>query len=325
MTNTLHRNKLPQLAGQTLLTDGGLETTLVFHEDIDLPLFAAYILLENMEGREILRRYYERYVDIAERAGTGFVLESPTWRCSKGWGAKLGHDENAIERFNREAIELLADIRRKTGPRKPVVISGCIGPRGDGYVPEGLMTIEEAEQYHRHQIGVLAATAADMVTAVTMNYTAEAIGIARAAETSGIPPVVSFTLETDGRLPSGQSLRDAIREVDAATDSAPAYYMINCAHPDHFADIVLDDGSEWTSRIRGLRANASRKSHAELDASATLDDGNPEELGRDYASLTGLLPNVTVFGGCCGTDHRHVDAIARYCCCETAGLQDSIH
>jgi homocysteine S-methyltransferase len=273
----------------------------------------------------MLRRYYERYIDIAERVGTGFVLESPTWRCSKGWGAKLGHDENAIERFNREAIELLAGMRRKIGPPGPVVISGCIGPRGDGYVPEGLMTIEEAEEYHRHQIGVLAATAADMVTAVTMNYTAEAIGIARAAETAGIPSVVSFTLETDGRLPSGQSLHDAIREVDAATDSAPAYYMINCAHPDHFAGILSDDGSEWTSRIRGLRANASRKSHAELDASETLDDGNPEELGRDYATLTGLLPNVAVFGGCCGTDHRHVDAIARYCCYETADLQDSTH
>lgn len=132
----------------------------------------------------------------------------------------------------------------------------------------------------------------------------------RAARAAGMPVVISFTLETDGHLPSGQSLAEAIRETDAATDGAPAYYMINCAHPSHFRD-RLAEGSDWRSRIRGLRANASRLSHAELDEATELDEGNPDELGADYRELRLLLPELAVFGGCCGTDHRHVEAIAR--------------
>lgn len=314
MAQTLYRNNLPQLSGQTLLTDGGIETTLIFHEGIELPLFAAYVLVDDDTGREALRHYYRRFIDIAEDAGTGFILESPTWRCSRDWGAGLGHDQDTVARLNREAIGLMGGLRGDAKTRGPVVISGCIGPRGDGYAPDSRMTAEEAEDYHRHQIEAFAATEADMVTAVTMTYAAEATGIARAAKAAGIPAAISFTLETDGHLPSGQPLDDAIREIDASTARGPAYYMINCAHPDHFADVLQDDGSGWTSRIRGLRANASRQSHAQLDEAETLDDGNPDELGRDYASLTRLLPNLSIFGGCCGTDHRHVRAIAHFCC-----------
>jgi homocysteine S-methyltransferase len=314
MTDTLYRNNLPQLADRAFLTDGGIETTLIFHEGIDLPLFAAYVLVEDSEGREALRHYYSRFIDIARISGTGIILESPTWRCSKGWGKQLGHDESAVALYNRDAIELLADLRRSADIDAPIVISGCIGPRGDGYSVEGRMTPDEAELYHRHQIDALAATEADIVTAVTMTYAAEAVGIARAAKAAGIPVAISFTLETDGHLPSGQPLSEAIREVDAQTGGAPAYYMINCAHPDHFADVLEDDGSCWTARIWGLRANASRKSHAELDECDTLDEGDPDELGRDYALLKKRLPNLSVYGGCCGTDHRHVSAIARNCC-----------
>lgn len=190
----------------------------------------------------------------------------------------------------------------------PFVISGCIGPRGDGYAPDLQMAPDEAEAYHCHQVGAFAGTETDMVTAVTMTHTGEALGLARAAERAGLPVVISFTLETDGRLPSGQPLGEAIQEVDEETGRAPAYYMINCAHPEHFADVLEDDGSGWTTRIRGLRANASRKSHAELDESETLDDGDPDELGRDYALLVARLPSLSVYGGCCGTDHRHISA-----------------
>ena len=243
MTYPIHRNDLPQLAGRTLLTDGGLETTLVFHEGYDLPLFAAYVLLENEQGREALRHYFRRFIEIAEETGSGFILESPTWRCSKDWGAQLGHDKDAIARLNRKAIDLMADLRNEADTQEPIVISGCIGPRGDGYTPEARLTPDEAEAYHRHQIETFAATEADMVTAVTMTHTGEAIGIARAAKAAGIPVAISFTLETDGCLPSGETLADAIRKTDAATGSAPAYYMINCAHPDHFADILKEDGT----------------------------------------------------------------------------------
>ncbi|MAZ16688.1 homocysteine S-methyltransferase family protein [Oricola sp.] len=315
MTTATYRSNLPQMNGRTLLTDGGIETTLIFHEGFDLPLFASYVLLDDdTRGRKALRDYYARYIDIARDTRSGFVLESPTWRCSRDWGAKLGHDADAIASFNRKAIVLMEELRQQAGIDEPIVVSGNIGPRGDGYAPDTQMTPEEAEAYHRHQIETFAGTGADMVSAVTMTHAGEAIGIARAAKAAGIPVAISFTVETDGHLPSGQPLGEGILETDAATGDAPAYYMINCAHPDHFKHVLADDGRDWTSRIRGIRANASRMSHAELDESETLDDGNPDELGVDYANLSAALPNLRVFGGCCGTDHRHVRAIAAWCC-----------
>ncbi|MAS04761.1 MAG: homocysteine S-methyltransferase [Ahrensia sp.] len=315
MTTATYRANLPQMNGRTLLTDGGIETTLIFHEGFDLPLFASYVLLDDgARGRKALRDYYARYIDIARDTRSGFVLESPTWRCSRDWGARLGHDADRIAAFNRDAIALMEELRRDAGIDEPIVISGNIGPRGDGYAPETHMTAEVSEAYHRHQVETFAGTGADMIGAVTMTHTGEAIGIVRAARAAGIPVAISFTVETDGRLPSGQPLGEAISETDAATGNAPAYYMINCAHPDHFKHVLADDGSGWTSRIRGIRANASRMSHAELDQSEALDDGNPDELGVDYANLSAALPNLRVFGGCCGTDHRHVRAIAAWCC-----------
>ncbi len=193
-----------------------------------------------------------------------------------------------------------------------MVLSGCIGPRGDGYNPDTAMSAAEAEDYHAEQIATFRDTEADMVSAITMTNVEEAIGIARAAAAAGMPSVISFTLETDGKLPTGQSLKDAILEVDRATGAAPAYFMINCAHPTHFAG-ALEAGEPWVKRIRGLRANASKMSHAELDASTQLDDGDPAVLGHEHADLVKQFPHITVLGGCCGTDHRHVAAIAHAC------------
>ncbi|MGP1396534.1 MAG: homocysteine S-methyltransferase family protein [Inquilinaceae bacterium] len=310
--SSLAARALPQLSGAPFLTDGGIETSLIFHDGIDLPLFAAFVLLENEAGRDSLRRYYRPYLETAEASGAGFILESPTWRASRDWGEKLGRDADTVARLNRTAIDLLAELRDGYAGRGPVVISGCVGPRGDGYSPATMMTGAEARAYHAHQIDTFAQTAADMVTAITMTHAGEAIGVAAAAWATGLPVALSFTVETDGRLPSGQALGDAIAEVDAATDGYPAYYMINCAHPSHFDETVRAGGA-WTARIRGVRANASRLSHAELDAAETLDDGDPAALGQDYATLKTLLPNLTVFGGCCGTDHRHVQAMAKAC------------
>ena len=190
------------------------------------------------------------------------------------------------------------------------MISGCVGPRGDGYVIGETMSAEEAEAYHSTQIGTFAETAADLVTAITMTYADEAVGVVRAARAAGMPVVISFTVETDGRLPSGQSLGEAIEEVDVRTDGYAAYFMVNCAHPSHF-DSVLEPGSGWTDRVMGLRANASRLSHAELDEAEELDVGNPEELALEYVALRERLPQLTVLGGCCGTDHRHIEAMSR--------------
>jgi S-methylmethionine-dependent homocysteine/selenocysteine methylase len=299
------------MRGDLFLTDGGIETTLVFHEGVTLPFFASFDLLKSEDGTAVLRRYFARYAELARSFDLGLVLETATWRANPDWGAKLGHDGASLAELNRRSVELLLDVRREYETwRSPIVISGNLGPRGDGYTPSARMTSAEAAAYHSEQIEVFAGTEADMVAALTMNYTEEAIGIARAARAAGMPVAISFTTETDGTLPSGRTLGDAIEETDDATGGYPAYYMINCAHPSHLPG-AFERGGSWLDRVSGLRANASRRSHKELDESPDLDEGNPEELGLEYRELREVLRNLRVVGGCCGTDHRHVAAIAR--------------
>jgi len=308
-----YRHPLPQLDGRLFLTDGGLATTLIFHEGWNLPIFQAFTLLESERGRAALRAYFDRYVPLAVKQGMGFVLESPTWRANPDWGAKIGYGQQALANINRAAIDLMREVRQAyETERTPIVISGCIGPRGDGYDPDKVMSVADALAYHAWQIGVLREAGADFVSAFTMNNINEALGVARAAQAAQIPCVISFTVETDGRLPTGDSLADAIEAVDAATERAPTYYMINCAHPTHF-ERVLDRDAAWLTRLRGLRANSSRRSHAELDNATELDTGNPEELGAQYGDLLRRFPHINVLGGCCGTDHRHVERISLAC------------
>jgi S-methylmethionine-dependent homocysteine/selenocysteine methylase len=291
------------------LTDAGMETALIFHQGQDLPSFATFPLLETEAGREALRAYYEPFLELARTRGTGFILGGCTWRASADWGAGLGYDSDAIAAVNRHAIEFVDDLRAHApASAHPVLLEAPIGPRGDAYAPSSLMTAEEAQRYHSAQMHTLSDTPVDLITALTVTYTDEAIGMVRAARAAGLLVAVSFTVETDGRLPSGQTLRAAIEQVDAATDGAPLHYMINCAHPTHFAG-ALADGGRWTGRIRGLRANASTRSHAELDESEDLDDGDPADLAERHIALRGALPNLTILGGCCGTDIRHVTRI----------------
>lgn len=308
--------RLPQENGGWFLTDAGIETVLIFQDGIALPEFAAFVLLESQAGRASLLRYFRRYLDLAAQTpGAGFILESPTWRAGFDWGRRLGFDATAMRRINRDAIALMRDLEAEYSARIPgrIVVSGCVGPRGDGYVAGAPMALDDAERAHRPQVEALAAAGADMITAVTMTTSAEAIGVARAAARAGRASAISFTVETDGRLPSGEHLSMAIDAVDAdaaeAGRAAPAYFMLNCAHPSHFAH-VLEGLGERRARLRGLRANASRLSHAELDAATELDSGNPQELGADYARLQGSWRSLRILGGCCGTDHRHVAAMA---------------
>lgn len=307
---SLYRHQLPQLAGYPFITDSGLETTLVFHDGMDLPCFASFPLLETEAGRKRLQDYFQTHIDIARRSKAGFLLEAPTWRANRDWGARMGYSPQRLEEINRYCIHFLDQIRA-ANPDMTIVISGNLGPRGDGYNPEFMMTPQQAELYHSEQINVFAATQADLVSAFTLSYSAEAIGVTRAAQKANIPVVISFTVETNGKLITGQSLRDAIAEVDNATDGGPAYYMINCAHPSHFEQVL--EGDDWLQRIYGVRANSSRKSHAELDEATELDAGNPQQLGQEYRQLKARLINLSVYGGCCGTDHRHVDQIGKSC------------
>jgi len=309
-----YRNALPQLNGDLFLSDGGIETTLIFLDGQDLPHFAAFHLFKTAEGTNALRKYFRVYGALARKLSTGLILETPSWRANPDWAGKLGYSADALAEVNRKSVRLLEEIRSEYETNwAPIVISGCLGPRGDGYVPDRAMSVSDAENYHRAQVQTFAETAADLVTAITMNYVEEAVGIARAARRSNVPVVISFTVETDGNLPTGQSLGDAIKQVDDATSGYPAYFMINCAHPSHFDKVVRGDEA-WAARIRGLRANASTMSHAELNEAPTLDAGNPAELGRQYAALRKRqLKQLNIMGGCCGTDHRHVEQIATAC------------
>ena len=307
----MYRNALPQLNGEVFLTDSGLETDLIFNEGFDLPEFASFVLVDDARGRGALAVYFRRHADIAVQHGCGVILEAPTWRASRDWGARIGYPAAELRRVNESAAALLSQVRSEyldAAASSPVVISGCIGPRADAYRPAERMGEGEAEDYHSEQIAILAATEVDLVHAMTITYAAEAIGIARAAAGAGIPAVISFTTEIDGRLPDGASLADAVAAVDAATGGSPAYYGVNCAHPSHFASAL--PGDLIGARLRSIRANASKMSHAELDESPALDAGDPAELADDYLRLHAEHPSISILGGCCGTDARHVQAIA---------------
>ncbi len=304
------RSALPQLSGERFLTDAGVETDLIFNHGIEIREFAAHTLLPTPEGRAALTRYYEGFLDLANDRQTGFILDSATWKAHAHWAKSLGADTAELRAANEESIRFIADLRaRYSANAKPIVLSAIVGPCGDAYRPDGNISMEAAEDYYSEQLGWLAATEADMISAMTFNQAGEAAGLARAARSVGMPIMISFTVETNGALPTGQSLADAIAQVDETTDSFPSYYMINCAHPDHFTGVLQD--APWARRIRGVRANASRKSHAELNESPTLDAGDPQELASQYRQLADRMPWLNVFGGCCGSDLRHVTAIAR--------------
>lgn len=301
------------LTQQPFLTDSGLETTLVFHDGLELPCFAAFTLLQTDEGRDRLRTYYREHMQLASSHGAGFILEAPTWRANPDWALELNLTLETLAKLNHRAIADMKQLQMQF-TAVPSLVSGCLGPRGDGYSVDTKMSIIQAQDYHGQQIEWLRAAGVDLISAMTLNYVDEAIGIVAAANAAQLPVVISFTVETDGLLPDGTALADAIAAVDAASEQAgivaPLYYMINCAHPQHFKDVL---GGSWLTRVRGVRANASTCSHAELDAATELDAGHPEQLGLDYRALQQQLPALRVYGGCCGTDMRHIREIASAC------------
>ncbi|MEM9426206.1 MAG: homocysteine S-methyltransferase family protein [Pseudomonadota bacterium] len=289
-----------------------METYFVFNKGYDLPCFSAAVLLDTAQGRADLAEYFERFIAIAKQAGRGFILDAPTWRAGAAWAGPLGQTLDAVIETNARAVSFVADVRASHETEDcPILINGLVGPSGDAYAPDTEISQQDALQIHAPQIHALGKAGVDMITALTLTHAGEAIGIVQSAKEIDVPVAIAFTLETDGRLPSGQPLGEAIAEVDAATGNGPIYYMINCAHPDHFRHI-LDTDAAWTLRIGGIRSNASRMSHAELDNSEVLDDGDPVELGALSNALLSRLPNIRVLGGCCGTDHRHVGCMAAY-------------
>jgi S-methylmethionine-dependent homocysteine/selenocysteine methylase len=292
------------------LTDAGLETVLVFDEGFELPQFAAFPLVDSDDGRAALRRYYEPFLELARNRNVPLVLSAPTWRANADWGRLLGYEGEELADVNKRAVAFVEAVRDdvlEPAARGNVVVEGSVGPRSDAYSPTLLMDADEAERYHSVQLRTFADAGCAQATALTLTYPEEGIGIARAGRAAGIPIVVGFTVETDGRLPNGDSIEEAIVAVDDATDGAAEFFVINCAHPTHFAG-ALPEGESRT-RIRGLRANASTLSHAELDEADELDSGDPDDLAQRYVTLRHDLPELELVGGCCGTDIRHVTAI----------------
>lgn len=306
----MYRDALPQLGDEVFLTDSGIETDLIFNSGFELPEFAAFVLVDDEQGRAALTEYFQRHLEIAVRRGCGVILETPTWRASRDWGLLLGYDAAELRRVNAAAVTLVSGVCGGFTERAiaPMLVSGCVGPRSDGYLIPERMSEDEARAYHTEQTETLASTSVDLVHAMTLTYPAEATGIARAAAEASVPVVISFTTETNGRLPDGTSLEDAIGAVDKATGGAPAYYGVNCAHPAHFGSAL--PGGRVGERIRSVRANASKLSHAEIDQSSELDSGDAAELANDYVRLRARRPSLSVLGGCCGTDTRHIEAIA---------------
>jgi S-methylmethionine-dependent homocysteine/selenocysteine methylase len=306
---SIYRNNLPQMTGEIFLTDAGLETDLIFNKDIEIREFAAHTLLPEDKGRAALEDYLKGFLELADKTGTGIILDSPTWKAHMHWAQDLDATEGDLQSANQEAVDMIASLRKDfSNNTKPIVLNGVVGPRGDAYAPDQLLSVVESRNYHAQQLSWLAKTAVDMVTALTFTQADEATGFVLAAKDVSLPCVVSFTVETDGNLPTGQSMASAIEQVDKDSDGYAAYFMINCAHPDHFSHLLGDE--PWARRIRGIRCNASRMSHAELDECETLDDGNPHEFGSQYRQIKETMPWLNVFGGCCGSDLRHVTEIA---------------
>lgn len=295
---------------QLTLADGGIETDLIFHHGQILPDFSAFVLLDDDAGRAALRSYYVPYLQLASEQTLPLVLETPTWRASRDWLRLLGRPAGDVRRVNADAVRFVEELRREIAPDADVVVSGCVGPRADGDPGPASMTSDEAREYHGVQIDALATAGAARVAALTISYVAEAIGIVLAGRAAGIPTVVSFMVETTGELPDGTALGDAIDQVDEATARAADSFMVNCAHPSHIA-AALTAGGAWTTRISGVRANASTRSHAEMDDADDLDEGDPSAFAAQLIDLTAKLPSLHLLGGCCGTDLRHITEIAR--------------
>ncbi|RLJ41255.1 homocysteine S-methyltransferase [Litoreibacter meonggei] len=303
----VHRSNFPNIEAELFLAYVGMETDLLFNRGIDLPGFASYPLLETEKGRALLKEYFAGMIALGREKSVGIILESPTWVANRDRGSAIGYAPEKIMQLNQHAVALMSEVRSDHGD-VPTVISANIGPRDDAYAPSDQMSADEAEQYHSEQISALAETDVDVVSGYTLAYSAEAIGLVRAARRFGLPVVIAFTVETNGKLPTGATLETAISEVDDGTDGYTAYFMINCAHPDHFEQVLAD--GPWMQRIKGIVANASRCSHAELDEAEELDDGDPDELGNQLSQIRRQFPHIRVLGGCCGTDMRHMERIA---------------
>lgn len=301
----------PRLENKFYLTAGGTETEILYKWGYELPEFAMFTLLDDEEANECVRNMYRRYFEVAAKNNTGLVIEGHDYRASPDWAGKLGISLENLAEIQHRIINFLTDLKTEfDGKVSDVVITGGIGPRGDAYGTGGNISEAEAEDYHSVQLSTLKDTDADMAVALTFNNIPEAVGIVRAATKIGIPIGISLTLNTESRLSSGPSLREAIEAIDENTDEGAAWYGTNCSHPLEFEPAISEEGA-WRQRLRLIRPNAAKMEKISLCKLGHLEDGDPIELGAQMGDVASRFPSVDIIGGCCGTDERHLNEIAK--------------
>lgn len=301
---------LPQLNGRLMTSAAGFETWLQYVDGFKLRHFCAFELLNDPRGVSCLRDYHRTVVEAAVANGFGVINEGLHYRASRDWGELIGFSREALEEINIRGIEFYREfVREYDSPETPMLVGGAIGPRGDAYNIGRTPDAAESEDYHAEQIATFRKAGADLVTAMTFSSVEEAIGVARAAKAAELPVVVSFFVARGGRLRGGETLEEAISRVDEASDGAPAYYMVNCTYPTEFEPGLT--AGDWTQRLGGFLPNAVAMETLDLCKLGHLEDGDPVELGGQMGSLARRYPHVRVWGGCCGTDGRHIGQITQ--------------
>tara|TARA_R110002074_G_scaffold203294_2_gene371174 strand:+ start:1454 stop:2410 length:957 start_codon:yes stop_codon:yes gene_type:complete len=305
-----YRNNLPQLAGHDMTTQGGTWTWLQYVDGFELKHFCGFDLLNDPRGVVALRDYHRKIIEAVIPFQFGILLEGIHYRASRDWGKLIGYSREGLKEINIRGVEFYRDLANEyESDSNPIPISGVIGPQGDAYDTGITPEAAEAEDYHSEQIETLKQAGADLITGATFSGVEEAIGITRAAKALEMPIVISFITNSDGRLDGGETMREAVEKVDAATNNAPAYYMINCGHPTEFESALEE--KDWTKRLGGFMPNAVAMEKLSLCSLGHLEDGNPEELGIQMGEIATRFPHIHVWGGCCGTDSRHLGQIAK--------------
>ncbi len=307
---THHDETPPRRPGLSWLTEGGIETEIMYKWGHDMPHFAMFPLLERAAAAADIRGMYRRYLDVAARHGFAALIGGFDYRASPDWGALLGYSDEGLAEANLRSIDFLRGLAREYRDGLPDArIAGYVGPRGDAYSLNRTITEDEAAEYHAVQLATLKRAGVDLAWAVTFNNPAEARGVVRAAREIGVPLALSFSLTSSSRLASGQTLAEAVQSVDAASDGYPAFYALNCSHPLEF-EPALTPGA-WQDRLRCIRPNAARIDKIALCKLGHLEEGDPHELGRQMADVARRFPQMDIWGGCCGTCESHLEEIAR--------------
>jgi S-methylmethionine-dependent homocysteine/selenocysteine methylase len=293
-----------------MLADGGIETRLIYEFGAELPEFASFLPLFR-DDRGALERIYQSYLRVAADSGLPMQIGTPTWRAHPDCLARLGYGRpDDLARVNRAAVRLLDDLRAQAGLQDRVYIAGVIGPRRDGYDPAGAPGTVEARAYHARQAEVLAACGVDLLYAPTFACASELIGVAQAMASTGLPYVLAPVLGEDGRLPDGTALADAIDAVDAAVVPRPLHVMVGCVHPSRVQAIAASGSAgALPDRVAGIKANASTLPPDQLDKLGRLDEGDCQLFARQMTALR-RDHGLRVLGGCCGTNDRHIAALA---------------